>query len=230
MNTTLLLLLENYNATPFTGRTYSRKDQFDELEKHTLQPLHPLRFEMRKSTVVTVMKNGHACLHGDKHYYSVPYAFIGKKVKLFYSKSIVEIYYEYELIARHERMKGPGHYTTDRAHMATFNLHIADWNPERFIAKASQIHPDVASYIHQVLIKKAHPEQAYISCQGILSFAKRVGHTRLIAACQRAHQYGLYHFKAIENILQRNLDQAETEAEPSQMPEHDNIRGENYYS
>jgi len=230
LNQAISLLLDNHNTAPFQGRTCSRMDQFIELEKHTLQPLNPLRFEMRQSTIVTVMKNGHVCLHSDKHYYSVPYAYIGKKVKLYYSKSAVEIYYKYDCIARHERMKGPGQYTTDRAHMATYNLHIADWNPERFIAQAMEIHPDVALYIQEVLIKKAHPEQAYKSCQGILSFAKRVGHARLIAACQRAHQYGLYHFRAIENILQRNLDQAPLEAEQAQMPKHDNIRGEEYYN
>lgn len=230
LNKAILALLENHNTAPFQGRTYSRMDQFNELEKQTLQPLHPLRFEMRQTTIVTVMKNGHVCLNSDKHYYSVPYIHIGKKVKLFYSKSHVEIYYKYELIARHERLKGQGHYTTDRAHMATFNLHIADWNPERFLAEAKNIHPDVETYINQVLLKKAHPEQAYKSCQGILSFAKRVGHDRLIRACQRAHQYGLYHYRAIENILLRNLDQTEIEDEPTQMPTHDNIRGEEYYT
>jgi transposase len=230
LNDAILMLLENHNTTPFQGRTYSRMDQFHELEKQTLQPLHPLRFEMRKSTIVTVMKNGHVCLHPDKHYYSVPYSHIGKKVKLFYSKSLIEIYYKYELIARHERMQGKGHYTTERAHLATFNLQIADWNPERFLAQAKHIHPDVEAYINEVLLKKAHPEQAYKSCQGILSFAKRVGHDRLIRACQRAHQYGLYHYRAIEKILLRNLDQTEMEQEPSQMPMHDNIRGEEYYS
>ena len=182
LNDAILLHLENHNTAHFQGRTHSRKDQFDEVEKQTLQPLHPLRFEMRQISIVTVMKNGHVCLHSDKHYYSVPYAHIGKKVKLFYSKSIVEIYYKYELIAR------------------------------------------------QVLIKKAHPEQAYKSCQGILSFAKRVGHDLLIEACQRAHQYGLYHYRAIENILLRNLDQTEIEIEQTQMPKHDNIRGEDYYT
>jgi transposase len=229
LNKALLLLLENYNSTPFTGRTYSRKDQFDELEKHTLQPLNPLRFEMRKTSMVTVMKNGHVSLHCDKHYYSVPYPYIGKKVKLFYCKSIIEVYYKYELIARHDRVKGQGQYTTDRTHMASYNLHIADWNPERFLKEANAIHADVGYYINQVLIKKSHPEQAYKSCQGILSFAKRVGHDRLIRACQRGHQFGLYHYRAIENILMRNLDQSLSDDEPAQMPEHDNIRGETYY-
>ena len=56
---------------------------------------------------------------------------------------MVEIYYKYELIASHERLKRPHHYTTDTAHMATFNLQISEWNPERFLAEAGKIHPDV---------------------------------------------------------------------------------------
>jgi transposase len=222
--------LENHNATPFHNRNYSRIEQFNEMEKQTLQPLHPLRFEMRQTSQVTVMKNGHVCLHSDKHYYSVHYSYIGKKVKLFYSKSKIDIYYKYELIASHERIKSPHNYTTDTAHMATFNQQISEWNPERFLKEAGNIHQDVESYIKQVLIKKAHPEQGYKSCQGILSFAKRVGHDRLIKACRRAHQYGVYHYKIIETILKRNLDQYETDEETTPMPKHENIRGEEYYN
>lgn len=229
LNQAILGHLENHNLTRFHGRTYSRMEQFIEMEKETLQPLHPMRFEMRETAIVTVMKNGHICLHCDKHYYSVPYSHIGKKVKLFYSKSKVEIYYKYELIAGHDRIKSPHNYTTEPAHMASFHLHLADWNPERFLSEALKIHPDVEGYIRQVLLKKVHPEQAYKSCQGILSFAKRVGHTRLIAACQRAHQYGIYHYRIIESILKRNLELTEPEEEPAPMPTHDNIRGEEYY-
>jgi hypothetical protein len=35
-------------------------------------------------------------LHADKHYYSVPYRFIGKKVKILYSKYVVEVFYKVE--------------------------------------------------------------------------------------------------------------------------------------
>jgi transposase len=230
LNQAILGHLENHNTMHFHNRTYSRMEQFLEMEKQTLQPLHPIRFEMYQTSRVTVMKNGHVCLHSDKHYYSVHYSYIGKKVKLFYSKQKIDIYYKYELIASHERNKSPHNYTTDTAHMATFNLHIAEWNPERFLTEAGNIHADVELYIRQVLIKKAHPEQGYKSCQGILSFAKRVGHERLTNACRRAHQYGIYHYKIIETILKRNLDNYEAEDETSPMPTHDNIRGEEYYN
>lgn len=230
LNQAILGYLENHNTTPFHNRSYSRMEQFIEMEKQTLQPLHPIRFEMYQTSRVTVMKNGHVCLHSDKHYYSVHYSYIGKKVKLFYSKLKIDIYYKYELIASHERIRSPHNYTTDTAHMATFNLQIAEWNPERFLAEAGLIHKDVEAYIKQVLIKKVHPEQGYKSCQGILSFAKRVGHDRLIKACRRAHQYGVYHYKIIETILKRNLEQYETDDETTPMPTHENIRGEEYYN
>ena len=229
LNEAIMRLLENHNKAFFVGRTYSRMDQFVEIEKDILQPLPPMRFEMRENVQVTVMKNGHVCLHRDKHYYSVPSNHVGKKVKIFFSKTTVEIYYKYELIANHLRSSAPHCYTTVSEHMATYNKEILEWNPQRFIDDANKIHSDVGYYISLVISKKAHPEQAYKSCQGILSFAKRVGNERLINACRRAHQYGVFHYKIIETILQRNLDQYDIDDEIPPMPAHDNIRGEEYY-
>src|SRR5579872_2952420 len=230
LNTRIRTLLDAHNRTSFTGRTYSRQEQFDEMERATLQPLPEKRFELRNSSVATVMKNGHVCLSTDKHYYSVPYGYISKKVRVLFSKSTVEIFYKYERIALHQRARSAHNYTTDPSHMATQHQVLAEWNPDYFLEQARGISKEVEFYIAQVLHKKPHPEQAYKSCQGILSFAKRVGHQRLIKACQRAHAYGLYHFRAIEDILQRGLDLFDLEEERQlTMPEHENIRGKNYY-
>ena len=176
------------------------------------------------------MKNGHVCLGADKHYYSVPYGYISKKVRVLYSKSVVEIFYKYESIAQHQRVRSAHNYTTDPSHMATQHQVLAEWNPDYFMEQARGIGKDVEYYIAQVLNKKPHPEQAYKSCQGILSFAKRVGHQRLIKACQRAHAYGLYHYRAIEDILNRGMDLFDLEEDRQlPMPKHDNIRGKDYY-
>lgn len=223
-------LLDTHNSTSFKGRSYSRQQQFDEMEKATLQSLPEKRFELRSSSSATVMKNGHVCLSADKHYYSVPFGYISKKVRVLYSKSIVEFFYKYELIASHQRVRSAHNYTTDPSHMATHHQVLAEWNPYYFLAQARSIGKEVEFYIGQVLRKKPHPEQAYKSCQGILSFAKRVGHQRLIKACQRGHAYGLYHYRAIEDILQRGLDQFDLEEDRQlPMPDHGNIRGKEYY-
>jgi transposase len=230
LNARIQALLEVYNGSPFKGRTYSRREQFEEMEKATLQPLPERRFELKSSSVATVMKNGHVCLGADKHYYSVPFGYISKKVRVLYSKSVVDIFYRYELIATHARLRSAHNYTTDPSHMATQHMVLSEWNPDYFLAQARAIGKDVEFYIAQVLHKKPHPEQAYKSCQGILSFARRVGHNRLIKACQRGHAYGLYHYRAIDDILQRGLDLFDLEEERQlPMPSHGNIRGKNYY-
>ena len=229
LNAQIRILLSAHNNTAFKGRNYSRQQQFDEMEKKTLQPLPQNRYELRRSLHATAMKNVHVCLSVDKHYYSVPFAYISRKVRILYSKSLVEIFYKYELIAKHDRIRSAHNYTTDAMHMATQHKILAEWNPDYFLTQARAVGSDVEYYIGQGLLKKQHPEQAYKSCQGILSFAKRVGHQRLIKACTRAHAYGLYHFRAIEDILKKGLDLFDIENEEQQaMPQHDNIRGENY--
>jgi transposase len=231
LNKAILIVLEEHNATLLRGRTYSRRQQFDEVERIALAPLPALRYELRKQLSATVMKNGHVSLGVDKHYYSVPYRFIGKKVKLMFSQTGVEIFYHYERIAIHERIRSPYQYTTEKDHLASTHRFVSDWTPERFISWAEGIHEDVKLYILKILDRKQHPEQAYKSCVGILSFAKKVGNDRLIKACQRALGYGIYNYKTIQSILEKGMDNCDQSEENEQlkMPLHDNIRGEDYY-
>lgn len=229
LNTAIRKELEGHNNAMLTGRNYSRRQQFDEIEKAVLLPLPELRYELKKTLFVTVMRNGHVSLHPDKHYYSVPYKFIGKKVKLLYSRRSVEIFYNYERIALHKRLKSPYNYTTDKEHLASSHRFVSDWTPERFLIWAEGIDEDVRLYILKILNRKQHPEQAYKSCVGILGFAKKVGNDRLIKACRRALGYGLYNYKTIQKILENGLEDQPEETEQLQMPLHDNIRGEEYY-
>ncbi len=143
------------------------------------------------------MKNGYVCLGPDKHYYSVPYRFIGRKIKLLYSSSSVEAFYHYERIAMHKSAKGLYLYTTENDHRASTHQFVADWSQDKFLGWASSIHEDVRLYIHQIFDRKKHPEQAYKSCLGILGFSRKVGNERLILACRRGLQYGVYNYKTI---------------------------------
>ncbi len=132
-------------------------------------------------------------------------------------------------MASHKRVRSPHNYTTDPAHLPAQHRYVTEWSPAFFMEKAKAIDPVVEYYISQVLVKKQHPEQAYKACMGILSFAKRVGNTRLTKACKRAHEIGYYNYKIIEDILKNNLDTYDEDPQVVSMPSHDNIRGGNYY-
>jgi transposase len=228
LNEEIKKYLKILNNVTLTGKEYSRFDQW-KMEKTLLHPLQETRYEIRKIKQVTVMKNGHVYLTEDQHYYSVPFELIGKKLNLQYSRSVVDIYYKYQVVATHKRLRSPHNYSTIATHMPPQHRYVTEWSPTFFMDQAKSIDPSVEYYISQVLAKKQHPEQAYKSCQGILSFSKRVGQVRLIKACKRAHEIGYYNYKIIEDILKNNLDRYEEEPVVEPMPTHENIRGGNYY-
>lgn len=55
-----------------------------------LGALNPLPYQVHKQTMVTVNKTGYVRLEEDIHHYSVPYTYIGKKVKLLYTITLVK--------------------------------------------------------------------------------------------------------------------------------------------
>jgi transposase len=230
LNEAILKELEDHNNQLMTGRNYTRRQLFEEVERKALSPLPGMRYEFKKQYWASVMKNGHVSLPEDKHYYSVPYRFIGRQVKVMYTREEVLVFHNYERIARHKRDYAPFNYTTDQEHVAVPFRFITDWTPEHFINRAGEIHKDVKLYITQILNRKKHPEQAYKVCEGVLNLTRKVGKERLIKACQRALSFGLYNYRTVQKILEKGLDKDGMDENPDlEMPEHDNIRGGNYY-
>lgn len=224
--------LDIHNNKKLTGRPLSRLQMFNAVEKDVLSPLPEKHYEIKYQSMATVGQNGHVQLSKDKHYYSVPYQYIRKKVKLLYSASTVKIYHKYNQIAVHKRNLKPHNYTTQPDHLASTHKFITEWTPQRFINWGASIDEYVKEFIIRLLEQWVHPEQAYKSCLGVLSFAKKVGNERLTAACKRALDYGIYNYRTIETILQKGLDTMgeKEENEMPRLPFHTNIRGNKYYN
>lgn len=64
---------------------------------------------------------------------------------------------------------------------------------------------------------------------GILSLANKVGKERLTRACSRALEYGIYNYMIVQSILEKGLDNLDHHTAEEELPEHDNIRGKEYY-
>jgi hypothetical protein len=118
--------------------------------------------------------------------------------------------------------------------LASWHRYPSEWNPEKFISEALLIDESVAAYIKKVLARNEYPEKNYRACQGILNYKNRVGDTRLINACKRADSFSIYNYGIIERILKSKADFIPLEDEKntqskSIMPQHENIRGGEYY-
>lgn len=229
LNEAIRELLKDCNKVNFKGRDYSRLDLFNSVEKEALKPLPSEPYEIKKFALVKVQKNSHIYLSEDKHYYSVPFRFIGKRIKVAYTEGKVDIYYKYQRIAFHKRDRRPYKYTTIKEHLPSAHQFVADWNSDKFIGWAGAYGEDVRSYIIEVLNNNQHPEQNYKSCIGILSLEKKYGKERLNNACKRGTYYSNYSYRVIRSILEKGLDKLQQQTIQQKIPLHQNIRGKDYY-
>lgn len=222
--------LEKHNNQVFQKEPQSRKEKFLKHEKPFLSALPKEAYEIKQYKTAKVMKNCHIQL--EKHYYSVPYRYIGKQVNIIYTSRRVHIFSGLDRIALHERDMKPFTYTTIPDHLPSTHQFVSQWTPEKFIQWAERIGPQVKEYIEQILWQKSYPEQAYRSCVGILSFEGKVGKKRLINAVERAMRFNAYNYKVIKNIIDKKLDMLlgdEPENKQQTLPFHNNIRGKENY-
>ncbi len=222
--------LEKYNSIKLTGKPSSRREIFESTERSELKALPVSRYEIKAYHQATVYKTSHIWFGKDKHYYSVPFHYIGKRVEIIYTKTMVEIYYKHERIASHVRDTKENAYTTVIQHLPSSHRFVSEWSPEKFLKWATEIGQPTLAYISSILQSKAHPEKGYKSCMGILSFVKKVGKDRLNSACLRASYYNSFNYMTVKNILEKRLDYIPIESEEQyKLPSHNNIRGSQYY-
>ena len=54
LNAAIRVALEIHNNANLTGRNYSRREQYEEIERPCMGPLNPIRFEIKKHSIATV--------------------------------------------------------------------------------------------------------------------------------------------------------------------------------
>ena len=137
LNAAIGPLLEQHNGRRFQRLPYSRRELFEQIERHTLAPLPAYHFPLQQTREVTVQFNYHVELREDRHHYSVPWQLRTRdprtKVKLLYDERTVSIYYDNVRLAEYRRDRRPGGYTTLPDHMPPQHRWYAEWSPERFV-------------------------------------------------------------------------------------------------
>lgn len=234
LNTAIAEQLDLLNHKTYKNTVFSRFDLFDQSEKHLLHPLPSRPFVLKKVVRLTVQRNYHVQLTETHRYYSVPYQYVGKKVKVLYDSQTVEVYYENTRIALHTQKLHHQVYNTQTEHMPPHHkrMHeIKGWNREDLLEQAERLGKDIRQAAELILSSNNYIEQNYKSCFGMLMLDKKYGNGRLEAACGRALQGSRVTYTLIKNILEKGLDKQAGlfNHTGNPIPQHDNIRGKDHY-
>ncbi len=231
LNRAIAELLVELNARPFKTLPGNRRDWFERLDRPALGPLPEQPFEVARFKVCRVNIDYHVDLDG--HYYSVPHALVRREVEARITDTTVEILHGGRRVASHARSRSPGGYSTLAEHMPAAHRAHREWSPGRFLRWAEDIGPATRQLVEHLLTARPHPEMGYRSCLGLLALARQYGHDRLEAACARAWAIGARTRRSVLSILQGGLDRQPLPTAAAQVdwisPEHDNLRGPDYY-
>ena len=234
LNAEIRVRLELYNNLLFQRKEASRKELFQSVERAYLKPLPSSFYELKDYKRAKVQKIGYIYFSPDKSYYSVPYRYIGKQTLIHYTQRSVEIYYNHERIAIHQRNSSKGMYITNKDHLSSTHKAYSNWSPEYFSALAAKHGPEVLICIEKVVQGCEYPETAYKRAMGIIQLHRIYGSERLNSACKRALYVGTSSYRHIANILKNKLDQEFLEVDSlknsaSHIPVHENLRGQQAY-
>lgn len=206
----------------------SRRQEFEEIDLPNLRPLPERPYEYVERKIATVNIDYHVELDG--HLYSVPFTLIHQKVDIHATEKMVEIFHKGKVISIHPRNFRRGRYSTLREHMPPNHQFMDDINPERLIEWAGSIGPQTAALVKATLQSRPFPQQAYRSCLGILSLAKKYSHPLMEQACKSVFEAKIFSSKVVHQELIRLQKLSSTPpSKVETLPAHENIRGAEYY-
>lgn len=230
LNAAIRERLNTFNAKPFQKKDGSRFTLFSE-ERAFLQPLPSESYEISEWRTATVQYNYHISV--ELMNYSVPFAYIKKRIDIRLTRSVVEIYYEGSRICSHQRLYGrTGQYSTFEEHMAPDHREYVKWNVDRFRSWAKNIGKHTETVINAMLTAYRVEQQAYRGCMALRKLADEYSQICLETACERALFYTPRPgYKQILTILKSGTDALSAENSKSQKKnsQFSFVCGSDYY-
>jgi len=183
---------------------------FENVEKAHLLPFEGERFDTPTWGQYKVHPDHHVSFQ--KALYSVPHAFLGRKVWVRGDTKLVRIYVGGALVKTHPRMP-PGRRSTDHddypAELTAYTLR----DPERMIRQAERHGPNIGTFTSE-LLSGTVPWAKLRQAQKLLRMGNKYGWLRLDFACRRALAFELINVRRVESILLQDLDQLTLPLEP----------------
>ncbi|MCJ7628757.1 MAG: hypothetical protein MUO50_10265 [Longimicrobiales bacterium] len=176
---------------------------FENVEKAHLLPFEGERFDTPTWGQYKVHPDHHVSFQ--KALYSVPHAYLGRKVWVRGDTKLVRIYMDGALVKTHPCMP-PGRRSTDHddypAELTAYTLR----DPERMIRQAQSHGPNIGTFTSE-LLSGTVPWAKLRQAQKLLRMGNKYGWLRLDFACRRALAFELINVRRVESILLQDLDQ-----------------------
>jgi len=227
LNAAIAELLEKLNTRPFRKLPGCRRSLWESLDRPALGPLPADRYEFAEWETARVNIDYH--VEVDWHYYSVPYQLVRREVDVRLTARTVECFWKGRRVASHIRSSERGRHTTDGDHMPKAHQAYLEWTPERLARWAASAGPATRELVETIMATRAHPQQGYRSCLGIMRLGKIYGLDRLEAAAGRALRFRALSYRSVASILKSGLDRHDTPPPALKIVDHPNIRGAAYF-
>lgn len=196
----------NTNGQREHGTTHLKPSEaFHNLEREKLLPLPNAHFEI--ATWKEAKVHPDQFVQFEKRTFSVPQAYIGKRVWVRGTEKLVEIYHQHERIKQYPRTQQMRLFDlSDFPENA--QLMLDEQSVQHLLARAAAIGPQFKQFLFEVL--SPHAKLNYRRALGLLHFTHKYSAELLEAAAPVAISYKLHVPKQFERLLQKLQVQKQT--------------------
>jgi len=184
---------------------------FETYEKAQLLPLTPLRFEIPIWKNLKVDRDIH--IQFDKAYYSAPYELRGEHVWARKTLSQVAIFHENQLVSVHFPAQ-PGERRTKKEHYPPDKTRYMEWDTTYCMKRAGEIGDATFHMVNRLLNEE--PIRNLRSAQNIIRLEKKYTRDKLEDAVRHSVSFGNFTYRAVKNILEKDLNTKADESENRQ--------------
>lgn len=233
LNAAIRVSLSAFNDRRLTRRKESRRQLYEAIEAPYMRALPVSKFQLKERTVATVMRNSYVTLN--KHHYSVPVQYVGKRLELVYDAGTIDIYHGFTHVTTHHRDDTPYEYTRKPSHNLPGREGTSESDIDELLKQAAEIDNIVVHYLRSVVESKTYPLLAARACRAILKLEKKYGQDRLVSGCAAAMDAHRFNPSDVVDILETGADApympgVDNDDSFPTTPSHRNIRGKEYYT
>jgi transposase len=198
LNHDLKEFLIEFNNSIMKDYGVSRRERFT-TEEALLKPLAQEEFQLYFWKKAKVHPDCH--IQVEKNFYSVPYVYVGKEVRVRYSKRFIEVFNEErELISNHKILKGIGKSSTNAEHWPKGKQEYLSFDISKGKSEAKKIGENTF-FLVDFLFKQNHPLRYLRPVQGLLRlfYSNRFNKEDLEYATKMAMTHHIYRLSYISD-------------------------------